>query len=238
MTAIRFCVWPAVFLAAQVATADISVSVDKLDPSDGIPMPPPDLVVIDVAIDVSDADAFAGIGVHAVTSNGARVEYAYDPNGTVITSAPGAGSRFVTFFSRPRQRDADSRFESGAAVGTSGRYCGGAVSVFTDTQVNAVGLPLGYETSRDGYVLRIAMNLSQVSDPTFQLDSENIVVSTVRIPGALTLLETECTDFSDGVQVASRFGDNAYIGLGVYGIPEPATAVGLFLAGSVLLRRR
>lgn len=223
----------------------ITAIVDKLDPSDGIPLPPPSMLIVDVSIDASDDDAFAGIGINAVTSSGAEFIYAYgndpnEPNGGVLGSAPGAENRFVTFFSRPRPRDADGRFGPSAYVTTGSRYCGGAAPIFAATQLNAWGVPLGYETGRDGYVLRIALDLSEVVEPAFQLDSDSIVVSTSRLADAFTILETSCSgSFADGVEVSTQSPTGIIsFGFGIYGIPEPGTGIGILIVATWLHRRR
>lgn len=234
----------AAIVAIPSALGSITAVVDKLDPSDGIPMPTPSILIIDVFVDASDEDYFSAIGINAVTQNGAEFIYAYgndpnEPNGGVLGSAPGAENRFVTFFSRPRPRDADGRFGPGAFVNTENRYCGGASSILSATQLNAVGFPFTYELGRDGYVSRLALDLSGVIDPAFQLDSDSIVVSTTPMPDALPILETNCSGiFADGVQVAGRSVDSVYFGFGIYGIPEPATALGIILAAACLHRRR
>lgn len=233
----------AIIAIPRVGQSSITATVDKLDPSDGVPVPPPSMLIVDLSVDASDDDAFAGIGINAVTQNGAEFIYAYgndpnEPNGGVLGSAPGAENRFVTFFSRPRPRDADGRFGPGAYVTTGSRYCGGASPLFVATQLNAVGMPLGYEQGRDGYILRIALDLSEVVDPAFQLDSDSIVVSTSPVSGAVTLLETSCGEFDHGVQVAGRSVNSVYFGFGIYGIPEPSAAVGILFIAGWLLRRR
>lgn len=227
----------AIALVATAANADIVVNVDKLDASDGLPMPSPNLVVVDVSVDVTSFDAWSSTGIFGYADNGARLAYAYDPNG-VVPTAPGVNNRFVTFFSRPRERDANARFgANGAVVLSSALY--GLLPVFLPTEVNAVVYGSVHEFGRDGYVLRVALDLSEVSDPRFRLDSDNIVVSTTQLSGAVALFETfSPTGFDHGLLVTNFYSTELFSGFGIYGIPEPASGILLVVGAVWLLRRR
>lgn len=96
-----------VTISTAFARAEITATADKLDPSDGLPMPPANIVVADVAVSVTADDVWYATGLRGETHNGARFVYAHDPNGVVLPTAPGTDNRFVTFFSRPRDRDAN-----------------------------------------------------------------------------------------------------------------------------------
>lgn len=233
--------WAAILLC-QSALASITVQVDKLDASDGIPMPPANLVVIDIAAEPSSNDAFSGIGFWARTANGARLEYAHDPNG-VVPTAPGTENRFVTFFSRPRGRDADARFGAGASLLVAGRYYGGTVAEFTPFSANAAlfiapGPPPG-QPGPAGWVGRFVLDLSTVTDPQFQTDSSAIVIAETPPANSVLLLELSTPALAPGLLVTSANNDRAELNFGVYGIiPEPATPACFLIFGSVLLRRR
>ncbi|MCC6359809.1 MAG: hypothetical protein IT450_13775 [Phycisphaerales bacterium] len=233
--------WAAILLC-QSALASITVQVDKLGASDGIPMPPANLVVIDIAAEPSSNDAFSGIGCWARTANGARLEYAHDPNG-VVPTAPGTENRFVTFFSRPRGRDADARFGSGAVLAVAGRYSGGVVPIFEPFLADAAlfdspGSPPG-QPGPAGWVGRFVLDLSSATDPRFQSDSPAIVIAETPPVNSIPLLEFSAPAGIPGLYVWSENNASTELNFGVYGIiPEPATTTCLLIFGSVLLRRR
>ncbi|MBI5864890.1 MAG: hypothetical protein HZB38_10350 [Planctomycetes bacterium] len=110
--------WAFLFAACGVPTirAEISFTLDKLDASDGLPLPPPNIVIVDLRVDVSPGDAWSGTGLEGRSFAGAEIEYAYDELGYPLGTAPGVDNRFVTFLSRPRARNNDARFGVGAAV--------------------------------------------------------------------------------------------------------------------------
>src|SRR5215470_14496462 len=98
-------------MIAPSALASVTITIDRLDPGDGGAQPPAGIVVVDVLVDASSSDCWTCGGMVAFTQNSARFRYATDPNtGAVLLSNPGTANRFVTFFSKPRPRDANSRF--------------------------------------------------------------------------------------------------------------------------------
>src|ERR1051325_4220069 len=101
----------AIAALALEARASIAVSVDLLDPTDGISMPFPGsgIVCVDVLVDVSDGDTFTVGGLRGVALNGASLVYAPDPN----VPKPPPPSPFITFFTIPRGRDAPNRYPTG-----------------------------------------------------------------------------------------------------------------------------
>lgn len=241
MNASSFGSWGTI-LVCQSALASITVQVDKLDAADGLPMPAANLVVIDIAAEPSSNDAFSTIGFRATADNGARLEYAHDPNG-VVPTAPGTENRFVTFFSRPRSRNADGRFGAGASLFVGGRYYGGATAEFTPFSANAFlfiapGPPPG-QPGPAGWVGRFVLDLSTVTDPQFQTDSSAIVIAESPPANSVLLLEFSTPASAPGLLVTSANNARAELNFGVYGIiPEPATAICLLALGGILLRRR
>lgn len=234
MIAIAFC---------KSALASITVQVDKLDASDGLPMPPANVVIIDCAVEPSNNDAFSSIGFRAVAANGARLEYARDPNGAVIPTAPGTENRFVTFFSRPRTRNGDGRFGASASLFLAGRYSGGVVATFLPSLADAALFdspsPPPGQPGPAGWVGRFALDLSNVTDPRFQADSTAIVIAESPPADSIPLLEFSTGVGLAGLLVGSANNDRAELDFGVYGIiPEPATAIWLLAIGGVVLRRR
>lgn len=214
----------AVFFSAD-SVATITVTVDKLDPSDGVPMPPPNLVLVDVHVAPPPTAAFSSVGIRGLTANGARLVYAYDANG-VVPSAPGVENRFVSFFSRPRGRDDDSRYVDGLA-GTGNSSCGPApTAYYYPGLIDASGFYPNLPNGLAGYVLRIAIDLSGVGDPLFQTDSPSIVVAHSRPSDSLVLFETGCPFNNPGCQVWTQFGQSVSFNFGIYGIiPEPGTGL-------------
>src|SRR5215813_9919763 len=106
-------------IAARTA-ASVTISIDRLDPSNEGAQPPTGIVVFDVLVDVSDGDSWISGGFQAHTFNGATFRYAWapDPNHPTwpehpLLVNPGTQDRFVTFASKPRPRDGDERFTDG-----------------------------------------------------------------------------------------------------------------------------
>ncbi|MBI5863962.1 MAG: hypothetical protein HZB38_05560, partial [Planctomycetes bacterium] len=60
------------WLAATPLHASITMSFDVLDGADPGAPSPPGLVVVDLAVQVSQDDAFHAAGIFALTSNGAN----------------------------------------------------------------------------------------------------------------------------------------------------------------------
>lgn len=223
--------------AAPSSVASIIATIDKLDPSDGFPMPPSSVVVIDISVTVSADDAWSGLGIAGFALGGTRLLYAYDPNDAhPLHSAPGAENRFVTFFSRPRARDGGGRFGTGAYVDAIGSYYLGIVPVLEPLRVDIWVRRLPYEEGRSGYVGRIALDLSQVNDPRFRNDSPDIIVAAEPPPDSVTLLQTFADSNHHGLLIASEDGATGFYGFGVYGIPEPSAWL-LIVAGAMYSRR-
>ena len=217
--------------AALPVLANLTVQVDKLDPTDGFPMPENNLVVIDVSVNVSTDDAWAALGIAAFALNGATLVYAHDPNDAhVLYTAPGPENRFSTFFSRPRGRNGTLRFEQESMVQLTGSYCIGPSAVFAPNRVDAGVRPSTPEFGRSGYVARIVIDLAGVNDPLFRSDSASIVLASEPPPDSVALLETFCGSMEYGLLVGSWNGSSGLpAGFGIYGlIPEPAPLALLF----------
>lgn len=224
-------------MSATLASAEVQFTLDKLDSMDGLPLPPASRVVVDLFVNVTSDDAYSAGGLNGSVGSGARLVYGYDDFGNAMGTAPGTADRFVSFLSQPRARNADARFGIGAAVGLLG-YCTDPL-VLDSVAIDAAGLvPAPHDNGRDGWVLRIAIDLSNVTDPAFQTDSADIVVSQTQIPGAVVLFETYCQgQFDAGAAVVTENGAYYEFGFGIYGIPEPGS-VFLLLPTLWLIRRR
>lgn len=230
-------------LALPGTRASISVSIDKLDASDGFPIPPSNLVAVDIGVTLTADDAFFGVGIRGLPANGAQIHYGYDPNsGTLLRSAPGTNNRFVTFFSQPRPRNNDNRFDGRGYISAGNSFCGGNPTPdFTPAELNAFAESPVAPDGLSGYVLRVVIDLSAVDDPAFRQDSENIVVAAEPPPDSVTLFQSVCPDFGDGVMVASEDDliDPTYFDFGIYGvIPEPSTGCLLAVSALMIIWRR
>lgn len=222
------------FAVAAPAAASITPTLDKLDASDGIPLPPSHLVVIDLQVEVTADDAWAATGIYGEPANGVRIAFAQDPNsGGPLFTAPGADNRFVTFFSKPRDRDAANRFGTGAAILPLG-YSGPPIPRLRPTLVDVGAAemtqgPLG----RSGYVARVALDLSWADNPAFRQDSTNIVVALTAPSNSVPLFRSQYLNI--GTFVASRNNFSRAFNWGVYGIiPEPATLALAWLISAAL----
>src|SRR5262245_32534682 len=97
-----------------VANAQVIVSVDALSEGEGQLPPTPSIVCVDVIVDVANTDVWTASGLHGEALGGATLIYSHDPDsGDVILTNPGVENRFITFFSKPRGRDATARFTNG-----------------------------------------------------------------------------------------------------------------------------
>jgi hypothetical protein len=200
---------------SHAASAQVTVSVDRLDGAEpGTPVPA-NLVVVDVFVDVATTDVWTASGIRGLTFNGATLVYA---GGTTPLINPGLANRFVTCLSKPRTRNADARFNNAGAA-TAGRYDPtGPTPVSTSTEVNATWFASPPENSGsptfDGYIARVVIDIS-----TAGVDPSTIVVATTQPAGTVPLFRSEP---SSGSQprgtVAATFDVPAVTGLnwGVY----------------------
>lgn len=232
--------WSLVSITIFCATAygDVAIEVDVLDdPGEGT-LPPPLVAVVDVLVDVSADDAWSAGGFRGLAVNGARLRYATDPNsGVPALFSPGAANRFVTFVSRPRPRDADSRFNtSGAAI--AGRYCPtGPEPVANPTVINVAYFANPPVTagspSVDGAVIRLAID-APVPGPYVVRRLDEVE------PGDLLLFISDCDGGAVGT-AAATYDVPAVTGFDwalVRPIPEPATGALAATAIFGLARRR
>lgn len=101
--------------AAAPLFADLTAIVDLLDPSDGGPQPPANVLVVDFLIDVDAGDAWLASGIAASAVAGNTILFGdADPNSPLLN--PGADNPFVTSISVPLPRFGPARFDAGRAV--------------------------------------------------------------------------------------------------------------------------
>ncbi|MBI3847427.1 MAG: HYR domain-containing protein, partial [Planctomycetes bacterium] len=216
------CLW----LMASAASASVTTTVDILDAGDGIAnLPPSNVVVADVLVDVSDDDTWTASGVAGLAMNGATLRYgtSLDPNNPVgpILTNPGTGQRFVTFFSKPRGRDADGRYTNGAAA-AAGKYSPtGPTPVATTGEINVAFFASPPETamspSVDGAIFRVALDL-----PAGVTNSQ-VLLYTGSAPAGATVLFASAGSMGDIGTVSASFDVPTVSGLdwGLYIIGGP-----------------
>jgi hypothetical protein len=227
-------------LATPLATASVTMTVDLLGPEDGISLPPPWLVIVDVLVDVTDGDTWTAGGLRGVTMNGATLFYARDPNNhnLPILPDPGVDRRFVTFISKPRGRDAPSRYNNGAAA-VAGRYCPtGPTAITDDTEINVAYFASPPETSgsptADGAVFRVALQVPN--------GRENFVgvFSLDQIPPGRPIYFISQCDSGEAGTVEATYDVPQLTGFGwaVVDVPEAAGVALLAVCGGWLALRR
>lgn len=204
-------------MVATVGSAQVVVSVDRLDGSEpGTPVPP-NLVVVDVHVDVATTDAWVAAGMRGIASNGATIVYG-GAGGPGALINPGLANQFVTCISQPRVRDADARFDN-AGAGSAGRYDpSGATATATSTEVNVAWFtvpPVNQGSpSVDGYIARVVIMIPS------GIDASTIVVATSQPADRVALFESRP---SSGVAltgtVSATLDVSTVVGLnwGIYG---------------------
>src|SRR5262249_15261279 len=125
-----------IIVLALSSQASVTVSTDILSEGEGTLPPSPNILCIDVMIDVSATDSWTVGGLVGRTSSSATLLYAFDPNGRQLLTAPGTQNRFVTFFSAPRARDGTGRYTSTAAVAAGGYSPTSPTVTATPTEMN------------------------------------------------------------------------------------------------------
>lgn len=212
-------------------SADVSLSLDILDASDPGGPSPAGLLVVDAAVDVSADRFLAAAGIVARSQNGASFVYSSsDPNTPFLP--PGAGQRFVTFGSAPYGRDDAARFAPAGTpeqptivVGTA--WSGGVPQgYFRSSIVNTVWFSAPWSDhllGRDGYVLRLVLDISGVALPGAD-DIANYRIFRIgdEPPGYSPVLLSEYPGEPGGIELQTGFDfEVARIDWGVY-VPEPS----------------
>ena len=224
-------------LTAAARGQIVSATVDILSPGDeGYEGIPPNLLVLDVFVDVAETDAWTAAAMIIFAHHGAAFRYFdSDPNAGLQPGLfnPGFDNRFVTSLSKPRGRNTVARFENAGAE-AAGPYDNGATPF---TQLNL--LSVAYfafppETSGspsvDGYIARIAVDLSATP---YQ---PNELVVTYTRPDFF-LLECDYPGATGGF-VWATFDVPQVGGMDFWlTVPEPA-ALALLLAAAMLAVRR
>ncbi|HEX5051937.1 MAG TPA: hypothetical protein VFZ65_09210 [Planctomycetota bacterium] len=211
---------------ATFATAQVTLTVDRLDGADPGAPAPANIVVVDVFADVATTDTWTAAGLRATTANGAVLRYGA---GTVLVN-PGLADRFVTCLSKPLSRNTDARFNA-PAVAVAGRYDPtGPTAVATAAEVNVAWFASPPVTSTspsvDGYIARIAIDISGVGG----IDPTTIVVAPGLPPaGTVALLVSQPAPASTAVAgtVAATFDVPVVTGTNwsIYANPMPSVVL-------------
>ncbi|GMU83494.1 MAG: hypothetical protein AMXMBFR47_33640 [Planctomycetota bacterium] len=237
--------------SAASAFASVTTTVDLVDPSDGITQPPPGILAVDVLIDVSPDDTWTAAGIGAEVTSigrnaGVSLRYAPDvepnsPQPNYLIN-PGVENRFVTFLTRPRDRDSIERYEdAGAAIG--GRYAGAggpiaSASAF-DLNVGWFRNPPAMSTSPsvDGAIMRVALN---VADLLVANPGATFAAGSVADAAGPIIFSSDLGEFGIPGTASVSFDNPTPRGLNwaVWYIPEPATLVIVLPAAAILRRRR
>src|SRR5262245_844665 len=156
-------------VAATTHAQITSATVDILSPGDeGYEGIPPNLLVLDIFVDVAETDVWTAAGTAMLSYHGARFVYfdwdANTPGTQPGLINPGLDNGYTTAFSKPRARDADERFENaGAAIAGAYSNAGASPTMlphFLDGTYFAYPPETSTSPSVDGYIARIALDLS------------------------------------------------------------------------------
>lgn len=232
--------------AGYSAFAQGGVSVDLLDPFETSGTIPANLRIVDIFVDVAATDVWTAAGIRVITSNGGALAYHDEDAGTPGVQPgllnPGLADRFLTSLSRPRPRDGNGRFLNGS-VAIAGSYNPPAAEpVTTPGELNVAYFGSDVAPSADGYIARIAVDVSGVSGAP----PENALwqAGMSAPPGSVIVLS--CVPppppaaqnpglVITTVDVPQLSGINWQLW---YLVPEPSTAALLLIGGTFLLHRR
>lgn len=233
-----------VFASSVLAQPVINISFDILDAADPGGPAPEGRLVVDVFVDVPTNDMFVSGLVRGFAQSGATFVYATSGLNTFFP--PEGGDRFTTFGSATYERDALARYSPAWTVGQPGIVPETGYSppspfaMFEPSFINVVyfvsplvrpdvpDAPVG----RDGWTLRIALDISEVSISgaddianyhVFPLGQAppNCEAVFVSNPGTGAAFGTNMTTFNQPQGVGRNWG--------VY-VPEPGSFV-MFLIG-------
>ena len=189
----------ATVLAIQsYAFGDMTVSIDMVDPGDGVPLPPTGTVVADLFADFGYCDeypdhpGFLCVGwLYGMALNGAELLYKSDAVGDDPEDvlSPGIAEKFVTFVSLPYGRDAAARFSFAGRPGTC--WCEPPTPEYSCASASGVGViwaNTGFYEGNTGYVTRVAIDISLTGFD----DDDVILCLTADAPhGAVPLFRSE-----------------------------------------------
>lgn len=255
MNAKQACCIAAIGAIATPLQASITMSIDILDASDPGGPAPAGMVIVDIAVDVSDSDWFMTAGIIGNTFNGAELVYGArnDPNNPGPSfRPPGINNRFVSFGSAAYGRNDAPRFEPAGTVAEPtiaflGAYLGGPVAILQPDWVNIAyyAFPLPQSGSdpnaprgHDGWVMRLALDTSAVSIPGADDPAVYRVFAPDEVPsGYEPVFLSDGYGSSLGTIVYGWTGVSSGQNWGLY-VPDPPTGLLSIMALLLLTMRR
>jgi hypothetical protein len=236
-------------LGSRWCAAQGSVAVDLLNPQETSGTIPSNFRIVDVFANLPMFDPWTAAGIRATTENGAALNYFdADPNTPGIQPGlfnGGVQNKFYTMLSKPRPRDANYRFTDAhaAAAGAYDPPGPSALKLPGELNVAYFHTPPDTEFALDGYIARISVDISAVSEfPGYPInDYANWGAAPIdAVPLAAVIVlrsEPQITDFGTAM---ATFDYPQLTGLNwaMYYIPEPATLMLLTIGGAARLRRR
>lgn len=233
--------------AVSTTSAGVTLSIDLVDPADGIAQPPPGVIAIDVLADLTPDDGWVAAGLFGVVTpvgqaEGVTLRYAPDnepnnPSPEYLLN-PGTANRFVTFITRPRLRDADIRYTSAGAAIAGAYATGGPVAVADPLELDVRWFTSAPEPppSVDGAIARIALDVSSL------LASHPGAAFAVGRPSDAAgpiIFRSELPSGGGLGTISVSYDDPTVHGLdwAVWYIPEPAS-LAIFFVAAVAVRRK
>jgi hypothetical protein len=236
---------PVLAVASPLAPAQSSISVDLLDAGDeGFAGIPAYRRCVDVFVDVDPEDVWTVGGLRVTAHHGATLEY-YDGDPNITDSGGvinvGVENKFEISVSRPRIRDANSRFTNAGASAAGAFDPPGApytsrFDLFNIAWFASPPMTPG-SPSFDGYIARISVHVRDVV-PTDDYAGWFAGDLADAPPGALIVLRSEPVSAVAGT-VFATFDEPFIRGIdwGLWYVPEPAFGSSLLVAMMVLSRR-
>ena len=247
----RFLASAAALASCSIAFAQGTLSVDVLDPSETSGPIPDNTRIVDLFFDGVPTDVWTAGGFRAAAENEATLIY-FDSDPVTPGLQPGlinggVANKFTTSISKPRGRDAADRFtNAGVAVGGAFDLPG----PIPDTRPDLVNVAYAVNppetpgsASGDGYIARIAIDMSEVSEiPGFpKSDYANWGAGPIgSIPSSARVVLRSIGVNQPGGTAFSTFDVPAlnFSSWAMWYVPEPTSLALLALGGVVTIRLR
>jgi hypothetical protein len=235
----------ALLLAITIAkwvSAQGTVSVDLLDPSETSGEIPAHLRIVDVFVDIATTDVWTACGINVRSQNGGALVYA-DVDSNQNGYQPGlfnlgVEGKFFTSLSRPRGRDAESRFTNAGAAAAGSYPTQPPSPTMTPSELGVAFFRNPPATSTtpsvDGYIARVAVDVSAI--PGAPAGNDFWAVGPSAPPGAPVVLISDPLGPALGTVIAT-FDVPAISGFNwqLWFVPEPGS-IGLLIFGALAMR--